>query len=149
MVHHNRLHNFPRNDQLRVSPVSPQLCAIARGIIYRNVELKNNHPGVVAARMLLNRDYSVARNVRKLHINTVYDARLGPIWPQFDAGVLAGMRNLHTLKFTGLPFQSEEAQIKFNNTVSESLPALSVFNLRSPVLQISGLQEITWISPSV
>lgn len=155
------LNHIPRSGQLCMSQVSPQLCAVARKIIYCNVKLRSNNVAVEATLALLTRDYSVAQNIKKLEIYTAADKAQDPIW--FDPDVLVGMTNLYELELTGMPFHTKEDQLKFN-TVSESLPTLKklkYFSLQSegskihssdpeihvPVLQISGLQQITWLDP--
>lgn len=154
------LDHLPRSDQLRISQVSHHLCAIARKIIYGDVDLRSDNGAVKATVALLARDYSVARNVRRLYIHTAIEATQESTW--FDAEVFAGMTNLCQLDLIGMPFSTKEDEIKFNNSVSESLHALkklkylnpyTIFELltpfpkHKPVLQIRGLQEITWVDP--
>lgn len=140
-----------------MSQVSPQLCAVARKVIYRKVDLRSDGGAVGTTLELLTRDYSVAQNVRRLHLYTISDAAKNPTWFNIDA--LAGMANLRQLNLTGIPFYIKEDQLKFNNIVSKSLlalrqlkyfalySALSTNLARAQVLQISGLQEITWSDP--
>lgn len=154
--------HLPRNDQLRISRVSPHLCAVARRIVYRNIELRSDHVAIKASLALLARDYSVARNVIQLHIYTAASAIQQPAW--FNADVLAGMTNLRQLDLTGLPFRTKEDQLRFNTAVAKSLPALQKLRYYAsnpkvvisnwpgthvPVLHITGLQEITWIDEGV
>lgn len=113
---------LPRNDQLCIFQVSHYLCSIARRVIYLNVELRSNDGAAQATLALLTRDHSVARIVKRLHIYTAVYATTGPAW--FDADALAGMEALHHLELTGIPFYTEDDQLRFNNAVSASLPAL-------------------------
>lgn len=153
---------LPCSDQLQVSQVSPQLCAVARRIIYRNLELRSDKHAARATLALLTRDHSVARNIKQLRIYTAEKAAKGGTW--FNADALAGMVNLWGLDLTRMPFHTKEDQVKFNNAISKSLPALRKLEYGTPYstkrkprrqgpgtnildLQISGLQEITWIDP--
>lgn len=150
------VNHLPRGDQLRISQVSSQLCSLARKVIYLEVDLRSDNIAVETTLALLTRDHSIARNVRRLHIYTTAGATLEPTW--FDPVVLASMINLCELDLTGMPFATEEDQLKFNNAVSESLLALRKLTYRVPypirmsdpdaplsALLIGGLQEFTWI----
>lgn len=117
---------------------------------------------MIALFELLARDHSVARHVKRLHIHTNAEVTTGRAW--FDTCALAGMVYLHHLELTEMPFHTEVDQLKFNNAVSESLPALRKLEYSSiksecrskldrpdtethiPVLQISGLYEIVWMN---
>lgn len=152
--------HLPRSDQLRISQVSHQLCEVARRIVYHNVELRSDNGAVRVILELLARDHSLARHIKKLHIHTTAEVKMGPAW--FDADALAGMVHLHHLILTGMPFHTEDDQLKFNNTISKSLPALRKLEYHPPqlehsnwphtpdpethvpVLQISGLYDFTW-----
>lgn len=149
---------LPCKDQLRVSRVSSRFCSVARRIVYRSVELRSNDVAIEATFALLRSNHSVAQNVRRLHIYTATSAIQQPAW--FNTDVLTGMTNLRQLHLTGLPFHTKEGQLEFNNAVSEWLPALRQLEYcdphsrygipqrpetHVPVLQITGLQEITWV----
>lgn len=156
--------NLSRSDQLYISEVSSQLCAVARRAIYRKVYLQYDGGDSEQATIeLLLRDQSVARLVKHLHLEDFVGAPREPAW--FDADALSGMTRLQQLSLLGMPFRTEDDQVKFNKIASESLPALRILEYRAlvftkqwesskrkreehlPVLQIVGLQQITWIDP--